>query len=149
MIFTIITASERGKPETREMRSVEMRSAKAKEDDTNSMFLDFFGGSPMFKVIDFLLENRLRDFTKTEIAKGADISWASLFNCWDGIEKYNIVKLVRIVGRAKLYQLNESEPIVKSLKNFEMQLIRAAADEEAGEESAGRIKARRAIPVPA
>lgn len=109
------------------------------------MLLGFVGRAPKFRVIDFLLENRLRDFTKTEIAKGAGISWAPLFNCWNEIEKYNIVKLVRTVGRAKLYQLNESEPIVKSLKAFEMRLIKAAADEEAGEESAGRVKAKRAV----
>ncbi|OIO21253.1 hypothetical protein AUJ17_02880 [Candidatus Micrarchaeota archaeon CG1_02_47_40] len=109
--------------------------------ENNSLFLDFFGDSPMFKVIDFLLEHRLEDFTKTDIAKGAGISWASLFNYWGEIEKYRIVKLVRTVGRAKLYQLNESEPLVKSLKAFEMQLMKSAADEE---EMKNVVRTRRA-----
>ncbi|MBM3228873.1 hypothetical protein FJZ26_00420 [Candidatus Parvarchaeota archaeon] len=100
--------------------------------ESKSVFLDFFGDKPNFRVIDFLLENRLRDFTKTEIAKGANISWATLFNYWEELEKHRIVKLTRVVGRAKLYQLNESEPVVKQLKAIEIQLVKQAAmlDEE-------------------
>ena len=95
-----------------------------------SVFLKFFGDKPNFRMMDFLIENRLRDFTKTEIAKGAGISWVTLFNYWDELEKHRVVKLTRTVGRAKLYQLNESEPIVKQLKAMEMALIKQAADEE-------------------
>ena len=73
----------------------------------------------MFRVIDFLFEHRLEDFTKTDIAKGAEVSWASLFNHWDELEKHKIVKVTRKIGRVKLYQLNESEPIVKELKTYE------------------------------
>jgi len=94
----------------------------------NSLFLEFFGATPQFRVIDFLLENRLGDFTKTEIAKGAGISWASLFNHWETLEKAKIVKLTRTVGRAKLYKLNESSPVVQKLKAIEVALIKQAAE---------------------
>ena len=95
-----------------------------------SLFITFFGDSPTFKVIDFLLENRLQDFTKTEIAKGALVSIATLFKYWNELETNNIVKVTRQVGRIKLYQLNESEPIVKELKHMEMVLMKRAADIE-------------------
>lgn len=36
----------------------------------------------IFKVIDFLLENKGMDFSESEIANGAGISRASLFNCY-------------------------------------------------------------------
>ena len=39
-----------------------------------SLLLNLTGDLPMFKVIDFLLENKGMDFSKTDIAKGADIS---------------------------------------------------------------------------
>ena len=110
--------------------------------ENKSLFLEFFGSNPTFKITDFLLEHRLQDFTKTEIAKGAGVSWATLFKCWDELEKYKIVKLIRVVGRAKLYQLNESSPIVKELKAMELALIKQAADEEEGK-VAMKIKARR------
>ena len=52
-----------------------------------SLFLQFFGDKPKFRIIDFLLDNELQDFTKTEIAKGAGLSWAALFSHWGGMEK--------------------------------------------------------------
>ena len=94
----------------------EMR--KEGETDEKSMFLEFFGDSPSFRIMDFLLEHRLQDFTKTEISKGANVSWAALFNCWKNLEKHKIVKL------------NESEPIVKKLKEMEMALIRQSGEME-------------------
>ncbi len=105
----------------------------------DSLFLDFFCGSPKFQIIDFLLENRLADFTKTEISKGAGVSWAALFQHWDLLERRHIVKRTRIVGRAKLYQLDESAPIVKGLKRMELLLIQSAAD---GEGEGMVVKAR-------
>lgn len=108
-----------------------------------SLLLEFFGDTPNMRIIDFLLENRLRDFTKTEIAKGAKISWATLFNYWNDLEKHNVVKLTRVVGRARLFQLNEKEPVVEQLKNMEMLLIKQAADAEE-DEVAMKVKVRAA-----
>ncbi len=98
--------------------------------DEKSMFLQFFGSSPNFCMIDFLLEHRLEDFTKTEIARGAGIAWASLFNHWEVLEENGVVKPTRRVGRATLYQLNEASPVVKQLKAVELALIRQAAEKE-------------------
>ncbi|MFH1306711.1 MAG: hypothetical protein ABIH83_03610 [Candidatus Micrarchaeota archaeon] len=95
-----------------------------------SEFIEFFGDTPQFRIMNFLFEHRLQDFTKTEIAKGAKISWASLFNYWDELEKNGMVKITRVVGRAKLYQLDESSPLVKQFKKIEMTLIRNAAEAE-------------------
>ncbi len=113
-------------------------------EEEKSVFLEFFGDAPMFKIIDFLFEHRLEDFTKTEIAKGADISWATLFNYWNELEKHKMVKVTRIVGRARLYQLNEGEPIVKALKKMELELMKQAADEAEEEAKAvATVKARK------
>ncbi len=107
--------------------------------NSGSLFLEFFGDSPKFRVIDFLLEHRLEDFTKTEIAKGAGVSWATLFNYWKEIEQQKIVKVARTVGRIRLYQLNEKNPVVMVLKEAERELIAQAA--EAVEEKVA-VKAR-------
>ena len=106
-----------------------------------SLFLQFIGDKPKWRVIDFLLENRLRDFTKTEIAKGAHLSWASLYQHWDDIERKKIVKLTRVVGRARLYQLNEKSALVVLLKHIESTLIREAAD-AAEDEAVMKVSAR-------
>ena len=99
-------------------------------EEEKSMFLQFFGDSPNFRMMDFLLEHRLEDFTKTEITKGANIAWASLFNHWEVLEAHGVVKPTRTVGRATLYQLNEASPIVKQLRMIERALMHQAAEEE-------------------
>ncbi len=109
---------------------------------SQSLFLQFFGTSPQFRILDFLMENRLSDFTKTEISKGAEISWASLFNHWNELEKNRIVQPTRTVGRAKLYRLNENSQIVKQLKQIEMSLIKNAALTER-EQMVAKVENRR------
>lgn len=55
--------------------------------EEKSLLLNLTGEVPLFKIVDFLLENKGMDFSKEEIFKGAEISRASLFNYWDELEK--------------------------------------------------------------
>ena len=112
--------------------------SKAEE---QSLLLEFFGDAPFFRIIDFLLDNRLRDFSKKEIAEGADVSWATLFKYWGRLERKGVVKATRHVGNVTLYQLDEHEPLVKAIKRIELLLIERAAD-EAGEKAKIRMVAR-------
>jgi len=91
-----------------------------------SLLLHLTGDMPLFKIIDFLLENKGMDFSKTDIANGAEISRASLFNYWDEIEKYGIVKVTRSFGKTKLYTLNTKSPIVDRIIELEKTLIAEA-----------------------
>lgn len=93
-----------------------------------SIFLDFFGDTPLFRILDFLIENRGFDYSKTEIAKGADIGWSTLFKIWGKIEEAQLVKLTRTYGNTKLYKLNEQNPIVQKLILIEWDLIKKYAD---------------------
>ena len=88
-----------------------------------SLLLNLTGEMPLFKIIDFLLENKGMDFSKLDIAKGADISRASLFNYWDEIEKYGLVKVTRRFGKTKLYTLNVNNPVTKKIIDLEKTLI--------------------------
>ena len=82
----------------------------------------------MFKIIDFLLENKGMDFSKLDIAKGAEISRASLFNYWNEIEKYGIVGITRRFGKTKLYTLNVKNPVTQKIIELEKTLISEAMD---------------------
>ena len=83
----------------------------------------------MFKVIDFLLENKGMDFSKLDIAKGAEISRASLFNYWSEIEKHGIIKVTRRFGKTKLYTLNSKNPVTKKIIELEKTLIAEAMNQ--------------------
>ena len=73
----------------------------------------------MLKVLDFLIDNETFDHSKTDIAKGAGISRATLFNIWDILEKNGIVIATRTVGRAKMYKLDKANPIVKKFMELD------------------------------
>lgn len=81
---------------------------------------------PLFKIIDFLLENKGMDFSKSDIAGGAEISRASLFNYWNEIEKHGIVKVTRSFGKTKLYTLNSKNPVTQKIIELEKALIAEA-----------------------
>ena len=95
-----------------------------------SLILQLTGEMPLFKVIDFLLENKGMDFTKTDIADGAEISRASLFNYWPELEKHGIVKVTRQFGKTRLFTLNQKNTIAKKLLELEKALISEALERE-------------------
>ena len=66
------------------------------------------------------------DFSKTDIANGAEISRASLFNYWAELERYGIIKVTRSFGKTKLYTLNSNNPVTKRLIDLERTLIAQA-----------------------
>ena len=95
-----------------------------------SLLIRFLGENPIFKIVDFLIENKGLDFSKKEIIEGAGISRASLFNCWDQIESQGIVAIKRRFGKTKLYSLNSENPIVRKLLELESVLIAKALEKE-------------------
>ena len=93
-----------------------------------SLLLGLTGEMPLFKIIDFLLENNGLDFSKLAIAKGSGISRASLFNYWKELESRGIVKVTRTFGKTKLYTLNAKSPITMKLIELEKVLITQALE---------------------
>ena len=96
--------------------------------EEKSLLLNLTGEMPLFKIIDFLLENKGMDFSKLDISKGAGISRASLFNYWSEIEKHGIVKVTRSFGKTKLYTLNVKNPVTQKIIELEKTLIAEAID---------------------
>ena len=95
-----------------------------------SLLLQLVGEMPLFKIIDFLLENKGMDFDKTDIAEGAGISRTSLFNYWAELEKHGIVKVTRKYGKTKLYTLDVKSIITQKLLELEKALIMDAMEKD-------------------
>ncbi|MEK6963985.1 MAG: hypothetical protein AABX70_06145 [Nanoarchaeota archaeon] len=93
-----------------------------------SLLLQLIGDLPLFKIVDFLVENKGMDFSKTDIAKGSGISRASLFNYWEELEKHGIMKVTRCFGKTKLYTLNAKSVIVQRILDLEKALISEALE---------------------
>ena len=82
-----------------------------------SLITEFFGNTPVVKIVSFLLENDIWDYSLKDICKGADVSWGTLHKI-----KNSLVKGTRKIGRAKLYRINEKNLIVKALATIQLAL---------------------------
>ena len=83
--------------------------------EEETIFVKALGNSPVIKVLDFLLEGRNLDYSLTDIAENSNIGWTTLHRIWDNLEKLKIVQHTRIIGKAKLYKLNQETPAVRQL----------------------------------
>jgi len=88
-----------------------------------SQFLRVFGEYPQIKVLDFLIENDIFDYSKTQIAELSGISFNTLENLWDRLQGEGIIKKTRKVGNSQMYQLNKEDPIVKMLLEIDKKLM--------------------------
>ena len=80
-----------------------------------SVFLKITGDSPKLRVLDFLLTFQAFDYSLTDIAKNAEVSYTSLMSFWPELVKTGIVKETRKVGKARMFRINEGNPVVKQL----------------------------------
>lgn len=96
--------------------------------EENSVLIECLGDTPIIRIIDFLLENRLFDYSKKQIAEGSGIGKVTLFKYWGRLENISAVKIARKFGKTKLYKLNEGSPIIKKLIELELALGQIAAN---------------------
>ena len=78
-----------------------------------SIFLDVVGDSPTMRVLQYLIEGRGLDYSLTDIAKNAGVSWVTLHKVFLKLIKYAMVVKTREIGKAKMYKINEKNQIAK------------------------------------
>ena len=76
------------------------------------------------KVLEFLVENRAFDYSKEEIAAGAEISRPTLYRIWPVLEANGLLQKTRKFGTAQLHKINESNEMVKVLIKLETAVVR-------------------------
>jgi hypothetical protein len=92
-----------------------------------SSLVEFLGDTPLIRVVDFFIENSIFDYTKKDIAENAGISRASLYKIWPTLEKYELVKESRKIGKTTLYKLKRENPVVKKLIELDLKISKEYA----------------------
>lgn len=92
-----------------------------------SVLVEYFGKHPIVKITDFLIENKLFDYSKKQIMEEAGISKATLFKYFTKLEEAGIVKVSRKFGKTKLYKINTESPIVKRIIELGLVLANEAS----------------------
>jgi AraC-like DNA-binding protein len=108
--------------------------------DSQSLITKVLGYSPKMKILDYLLDFPTNDFTKKEIIDALGMSKQTFYKYFDDLEEVGIVKVNRAIGKAKLYIVDRSSPIVKDITNMEKKMSLQIAENE-------ETKLRRPIPA--
>ena len=98
------------------------------EEESKSVFVEYFGNSAYIRVLDFLISGQEFDYSMTEIARGSEIGWSVFTKIWAHLIKKEIVKQTRTIGNAKLFKLNKENPFVKKLIKFDWELTKLETD---------------------
>jgi len=93
-----------------------------------SIFVKTFGNTPKIILLDFLLDNDIFDYSKSEIAQHTGISRVTLDKYWDSFIKDKILVKSREIGRATLFKLNKANPTVKKLMELDNFLTKQEMD---------------------
>ena len=102
--------------------------------ETKTAFLNVFGDSPILRVMDFLVVNEDFDYSMTDIASLSGVGYSTLKLFWNKLEKEGIVTNVRTVGKAKMYKLNLSNPVIQKFRDFYWETTKQRVHEKVEED---------------
>ncbi len=96
---------------------------KESKDSDESLLIQTLGKTPKLRILDFLLDNKLFDFSKKEIIEETEMSKATFYKYWPEIEEKNLVEESRKYGKTVLYTLNTDNTTVKKLIELDEQIM--------------------------
>jgi len=100
--------------------------------DDSSLIATVFGYSPQMRILNYLLDFPTNDFTKKEIIQALGMSKQTFYKYFGSLEGSGMVKVSRSIGKAKLYNVDRSNPMVKTIVEFEKKLSIQIAEQQAG-----------------
>lgn len=96
----------------------------------DSLLIRALGSSPKLRILDYLLDYKMNDFTKKEMVEALRMSKLTFYKYFNDLEELGLVTASRKIGRATLYRINLKNPIVKMLVEYERQLSLQIAEQE-------------------
>jgi len=108
------------------------RSRQVKYADMgDSLLLKAIGNTPKLRLIDIFLTNPYFDFTKQELAMELGMSKQTLYKNFKDLEELGVVVTSRRIGRATLYRIDRSHPLVRQLNRITLETSKRIAEEQA------------------
>ncbi len=94
------------------------------------MLVDIFGDYPQVRVLDFLIENRVFDYSLSDIARGSNVARPTLYEMVDGLMEVGIIEEPRKSGNARMFRLKKESPVVQFLTKFDLELSKKMVAKE-------------------
>lgn len=86
------------------------------------MIADIFSSKEIVRIFDFLLDNPLSQFTKSDIANGSSVSRPTVSKIVPFLVKIGVLERTRKLGMTELLELDVSSPLVVNLMKFDSEL---------------------------
>lgn len=96
----------------------------------DSLLTKALGNSPKLRILDYLLDYKLNDFTIKEIVEAVGMSKLTFYKYFEDLEELGLVIPSRKIGRATLYKINLENPMVKMMIEYETKLSLQIAERE-------------------
>lgn len=115
-------------------------------------FISCMGDSSLTRILDFLITGRDFDYSLSDIAKNAGVSWATLSRVWPRLVANGLVVQTRTIGRAKLFRLNSESEVVRSLAKLYKTILQAGTgpprqdEQELNSDTLGALQKARKTP---
>lgn len=93
-------------------------------EESQSIFVEYFGSSPYVKVLDFLIQGQEFDYSMTEVTRGAGVGWSAFTRIWQKLLEKEIIVQTRTIGNAKLFRLNKKNLFVIKLIKLDLELTK-------------------------
>tara|TARA_Y100000034_G_scaffold126118_1_gene176878 strand:+ start:513 stop:884 length:372 start_codon:yes stop_codon:yes gene_type:complete len=103
------------------------------EKENKSILLEYFGDTPKLRFLNFFIGNHFFDFSMTDMAREAGISYNSLKVFFDEFLEKGILVKTRRVGKSDMYNLNTGSLIAQNFLKFAWFLTREDLGVETGE----------------
>jgi hypothetical protein len=94
------------------------------------MLTEFFGNYPRIRVIDLLLSHPYTEYTKKDISECSGVARGTLYEFFDELNRYKLIKTTRKIGNTQLYSIDVDSPAVKALNAFQNILAATGTGEE-------------------
>ncbi len=86
------------------------------------MSLKLVFDTSMSEIVDFLLENPIMDYSKTDLANEVGVSRSTLYRRWDVLEELSIIQKSRKYQNTQLYKLDVNSSVVNRLGRLKREL---------------------------
>jgi len=112
------------------------------------MLVDVLGKNPEVRILDHFLLHEDFEYTKSEIAKYAGISRATVYEKLPAMLSNGMLIEAKKIGKIILYRLNLKNPVVKELRALNFQIARNASEVEYTKSSTEKTPASTALAAP-
>ena len=93
-----------------------------------SVFVEYFGSSPLIGIMDFLIVGKDFEYSKREIVEGAGVGRTSFRRAWKRLVAKRVVVSTRTRSKTKRFKLNMTDLIVKKLVKFDWEITKVETD---------------------